>query len=136
MDAGLYFEYEASFEEKHADELEGKILLEKQVGQFVNRANLILSQSVGRHTREDLGGGLAWSTKYRFRPYFEPGFEFHADFGEFSQGKPYQQQTHQLGPVIYGKIAEFKYDVGYLFGLTDEAADGTLKWIIEVEKYF
>jgi len=38
-----------------------------------------------------------------------------------------------VGPVFYGKIGQFKYDVGYLFGISDDAVDGELKWIIEYE---
>jgi high-affinity iron transporter len=137
IDAGLYFAHAWSFEESHADNIEGKLLLEKQLGDFVHTANLILEKQVGGGPKAQLEGGLAWSSRYRWKPFLEPGVEYHADFGEFQADNSFDQQKHQLGPVFTGRIGDHvKYDVGYLFGLSDAAPDGRLKWIIEFEWRF
>lgn len=134
LDAGLYFAYETTVMEKTADKIEGKILLEKPLGDFLHTANIIFEQEVGGGATADTEGGLALSSRYRWKKYFEPGFEWHAGFGELNGGTAYQEQKHQGGPVFYGKFGDhIKYDVGYLFGATDAAPDGMLKWILEYE---
>ncbi len=136
VDVGAYFEYEASFENKHPDKIEVKALLEKSLVNFTHTLNLAIEQQVGRHPDEDLAGGLGWSSKYRMREWFQPGVEWHSDFGEIGQTVAYQDQKHQLGPVFYGKVGWVKYDVGYLLGMSDAAPKGELKWIVEYEFKF
>ena len=134
LDAGLYFAYENSFEAKHADKIEGKLLLEKPLVHFTHTVNLELEQEVGQYRTKDVKGATAWSSRYRWKESLEPGIEWHADFGELNAGNSFDEQTHQLGPVFYGKLFDhFKYDIGYLFGVSDAAPDGTLKWILEYE---
>ena len=136
-DTGLYFEYEFAAEDDHADKIEGKLLLEKQVGNFDHIVNLILEKEVnGPGEEEELEGGFAWSGRYRWKKEFEPGVEWHSDLGELEHAGGFDEQKHQFGPVIYGKIGPVKYDVGYLFGISDAAPDGELKWIFEYEHYF
>lgn len=136
VDVGVYLEYEASFENKHPDNIETKLLLEKSMDQFTHTLNITLEQNVGRHPTEDLVGGFAWSSKYRLKEFFQPGFEWHSDLGELGQIVSFQDQKHQLGPVFYGKVGSIKYDIGYLFGMSDAAVKGELKWIMEYELRF
>ncbi len=136
VDVGLYLEYEASFENKHPDNLEAKLLLEKSLPHFTHTLNLSLEQNVGRHPTEDLVGGLAWSSKYRLREWFMPGVEWHSNFGEIGQTVAFNDQRHQYGPAFYGKIGQVKYDVGYLLGASDAAPKGEIKWIVEYEFKF
>jgi len=133
VDLGLYFAYEVSFEDDKADKIEGKLLIEKEIGKYTHIANIIFEKQVGGDTEKETEGGLAWGSRYRWREYFEPGFEFHSEFGELNESKSFDEQEHLVGPVFYGKIGLFKYDVGYLFGISDDAVDGKLKWIIEYE---
>ena len=133
IDVGLYFEYEVSFEDDHADKIEGKLLLEKEMGNFTHIANIIFEKQVGGDSEKETEGGLAWGSRYRWQEYFEPGFEIHSEFGELNKSKSFNEQEHLGGPVFYGKIGHFKYDIGYLFGISDDAVDGVLKWIIEYE---
>ena len=133
VDVGLYFEYEVSFEDDHADKIEGKLLLEKEIGKFTHTTNIIFEKQVGGDSEKETEGGLAWGSRYRWQEYFEPGFEIHSEFGELNESKSFNEQEHLGGPVFYGKIGHFKYNVGYLFGISDDAVDGKLKWIIEYE---
>jgi len=48
VDVGLYFEYEVSFEDDHADKIEGKLLLEKEMGSFIHTANIIFEKTSWR----------------------------------------------------------------------------------------
>jgi len=51
---------------------------------------------------------------------------------------PSDQQDHRIGPVISGVLAgdsqgKWVYELGYLFGVSDAAPDGTLKFVVEYE---
>ena len=136
-DTGLYFEYEFASKSEHADKIEGKLLLEKQFGDFVHTVNFILEKEVNGKEEAGLEGGFAWSGRYRWKQWLEPGVEWHSDLGELNHTGDFDAQKHQLGPVIYGKLADhIKYDVGYLFGVTDAAPEGLFKWILEFEHRF
>ncbi len=137
VDVGFLLEYEVSAEDKHADKMEWAILLDKSVGKVENIANIIFEHEVGGGHTNETEAGFAWSSRYRMSPHFEPGFEYHAGFGGLNEGKSFNEQKHQVGPVFYGEIVKgVKYDIGYLFGVSDAAPEGTLKWIIELEEEF
>jgi len=131
LDAGLHVEYEMPVEEGGTDELVFQVLLEKGQGRLLHRTNLRLEREL--ESGAQVGSGLAWGSRLRLGPSFEPGVEYHARFGPLAGGTPFDSQAHLLGPVIYGRLGRVKYDLGYLFGLSDAAPDGMLKWIIEVE---
>ena len=111
-------------------------LLEKEFGNITHVANINFEKQVGGDTEKELEAGLAFSSRNRWKKYFEPGVEYHIDFGELRKGNDFDEQEHLLGPVFYGKVGSIKYDIGYLFGLSDDAPDGKLKWIIEHEQHF
>ena len=136
VDLGFLVEYAVSTEDKHADKLEWSFLLGKQLGKIEHYANFKFEHTVGGGMTNETKGGLSWSSRYRLNKYFEPGFEYYADFGGLNAGKSFQEQSHQTGPVFYGKIGSIKYDVGYLFGVSDAAPEGMLKWILEYEHRF
>ncbi len=118
------------------DVIEGKLLLAKDAGKFTHRANLILEREVGEDSSDETEGGLAWSSRYNYSEKFEPGFELHSGFGELARTGGFDEQDHRLGPAIYGKLGPVKYDAGYLFGISDDAPDGTFKAILEYERHF
>jgi hypothetical protein len=137
VDLGFLIEYAVSTEDKHADKLEWSFLLGKEFGKTEHLANIKMEHSVGGGMSDETEGGASWSSRYRLSQKFEPGFEYHADFGGLNEGKGFHEQIHQAGPVFYGQINKnFKYDVGYLFGVSDASPDGMLKWILEYEHHF
>ncbi len=133
VDVGVKGEYEFNLEDEGADKVEAKLLLAKDTGQFSHKANLIIEREVGDDSEDETEGGLALSSRYRYNTAFEPGLEWYSEFGDMSHTSDFDDQGHKFGPVIYGKLGQFKYDVGYLFGVSDSAPDGTLKAIIEYE---
>lgn len=134
VDVGLYTAYEFGIEDDVNDKAEVKLLLEKSVGNFSHVLNLILEQDIVQGS--ELEGGFAWSTRYRWKPWLEPGVEIQSDFGELGHMGSFSEQKHQVGPVIYGRVGQIRYDIGYLFGVSDAAPDGEFKWIVEWEHWF
>ncbi len=116
-----------------ADKTELKLLLAKKTAKFYHLANLGAELEFGEDAESGFETSAAWSSRYRWKPVFEPGFEIHSEFGNTNDNSDHDEQKHQIGPVAYGKIGEIKYDVGYLFGATDAVPDGTIKFILEYE---
>lgn len=138
LDFGLYFEYSAADNPNDADAVEFKPLLEKNVGKLTFTLNPIFEKQVGNNAEESVEFEYAWRTKWRWRPELEPGFEVFGGLGEISNFKSPDRQRHQIGPVLFGKfglndLGAFKYELGWLFGLTKGTADGSLKWLVEYE---
>lgn len=133
LELGGYLSYELALEDGHADKFEAKILLEKSTGPLTHMTNLIAEREVGTFASGETEAEFSWSSRYRWKRTLEPGVELHSGFGEFGNFASFNEQTQLLGPVIYGKLGRFKYDVGYLFGITDATQDGMVKWNLEYE---
>ena len=134
LDPGIYLAYEAPLINKQVGQFEGKILLEKDIQKISNILNISFNQEVGGGADPHTDAGISWSTRYRLSQYFEPGVEYWNDFSTIDHHLDYEQQSHQVGPCFYGHLARhINYDIGYLFGVSDAAPRGELKWVIEYE---
>ena len=138
VDAGLYLEYAVARGSGTPDELEGKVLLEKTVGSFVHTANLVFVRNIGSGAANTTYFEYAWRSKYFISNALEVGVEAYGEMGEFGHVLPSNQQDHRLGPVISGDLGhsdegKWKYELGYLFGVSDAAPNGTLKLNLEYE---
>lgn len=141
LGAGLYLEYKDSHRGGTADDIEIKLLLEKQIAHFLNTVNLNFEKGVGSAADEGVEFAYAWRTGWMFNPMAHVGFEAFGEIGEVHAAPDLSEQEHQLGPVMYGKfkfdgIGKFKYRLGWLFGLTEETPDHALKWELEYELPF
>lgn len=138
-DAGLLVEYERTDSGSSPDKIEVGLLLAKELGQFDAAFNLIIEKEVGTNASDDYELAQAFQLKYRLDPAFEPGIELYSEFGAIDDMHDFDEQEHFIGPVVEGKLplgdtgAKLKYNVGYMFGLTDETPDGAVKAIIELE---
>ena len=134
LDPGIYLTYEAPLMNKQAGQFEGKILLEKDFQKISNILNINFNKEVGGGADPHTDGGISWSTKYRLSQNLEPGFEYWNDFSAISHQLDYNQQSHQIGPDIYGHLfGHLNYDIGYLFGISEASPRGEIKWVLEYE---
>jgi len=135
LDAGLYFEYilpQRSLNKPDAAEF--KLLLEKQHGRLIHTANLIFKKELGARATKNTTVGYAWRSKWRWKRFLEPAIELYGSLGEVGNTKSLSRQSHQIGPVVIGKLRSgLTYEVGYLFGLTTGSDQGLLKFIIGYE---
>jgi high-affinity iron transporter len=137
IDSAIYLEYEFANQRDAADVAEGKLLLEKQLGQTVETVNFIFEKEVGDHANSDIDVEYAARTKLRWKPYFEPAIEAFGDI----HTPPRDEHQHQIGPVMLGLIplaptVGFRYELGWLFGLTPASPDHAIKWLAELEFHF
>ncbi len=136
VDVGLYLSYVAKLN-GNPDAVEWKALLEKDIGKFEHTLNINFEQTVEGNEDNNIEGGIAWRTRYNWMETLRPGIEYYIDFGELEAGNNFDEQKHQIGPVLSGELFEHvEYEVGYLFGISDAAPEGSIKWLLEYEFKF
>jgi hypothetical protein len=140
LDLGFYAEYERSAHGRGTpDEIEFKLLLEKDVYPLVLTANLIFNREIGRNSGKGAGFEYAVRAKYPWKRSIQFGVEAFGEPGRLTGFEPIALQEHAIGPVMLGKFnvegvpGVFNYNLGYLFGLTRASAKGTVKWQFEYE---
>ncbi len=135
LDAGLYVEYALMQRAlNQPDAVEFKLLLEKGDGAWTHTANFILKKELGTNASNKIRAGYAWRSKWRWKRFMQPSIELYGSFGELGNTRPLSQQSHQLGPVLIGKLRNgLSYEAGYLFGLTSNSDQGQLKFILGYE---
>jgi hypothetical protein len=129
LDAGARFQYTHNFQPGIADTVTAKLLLEKQSGEFLHRANIGAQQAVGPKATGGPGLSFLWSSRYLLNDYFRPGFEIQSSFGQDGQiTGSMDKQQHFVGPAAYGKITEdIRYRAAYLFGVSGAAAQSAVR---------
>ena len=138
-DVGLYFEYSKSHIAAEPDELEAKLLLQKDVGPLVLTTNLIFNREIGNGAGKGVGFEYAARVNYPWKREVQFAVEAFGEPGRLTGFEATSAQDHVLGPVLLGKFnvggipGVFGYEAGYLFGLTDASARGTFKWLLEWE---
>jgi hypothetical protein len=139
LDLGLKLEYEHPVEHDDPDEVEVKLLLEKEIDPLVVTANFNFARAIGQNAGKGIEFGYALRAKYPWKREVQFGVEAFGEPGRLTGFEPVSEQEHAVGPVVLGKFnvagmpGGFKYTAGYLFGLTSGTAKGTVKWKFEYE---
>ncbi len=135
-DVALKVMYVKAAQEDDKDAIEVKLLIEKQTGRFLHRANIGFEQPLGAPAGQ-ADRVFLWNTRYLYNEHFNPGFEIQSDFGTSSEGKSFHTQEHYAGPGAYGTIVPgLKYEAVYFWGLSKPTASHGIRVLLEYEKYF
>lgn len=118
------------------------LLSESTPGRFLVNANLLLTRTWDEADSggEEPGGttlGYQWRSLYRYSHRIYYGLWGMGDLGRWNDWADKEEQSHQLGPAIYGRLKlggqRLNYDVGLLFGLTNGAPERGLRLKLEYE---
>jgi hypothetical protein len=134
LDAGALVTYNAAIHRgSDPDTIEAKLLLEKQWGRILSRANIGIEQDVGSHAEGGPDRVFLWNSRYRLGPNFEPGFEVQSDFG-----KPNEHAEQQyIGPAMFGRLLPgLNYEAAYYFGVNNGASKNAARILLEYEMHF
>jgi len=92
-----------------------------------------------RELRSGAETELDYALQYRWRrsPRFEPGVELYGSLGATGDIGALGDHRHEIGPAAFGRIpfggGALKYEFAWLFGLTDDAAAQTARFLLEYE---
>jgi high-affinity iron transporter len=135
VDVGLLIEYAHSLEDGGHDKLEIGALLQKEFGAAQVLFNLIAERDLTSGADTE----LEYALQYRWRgdARFEPGIEIYGELGEAGDFGSLGDHGHEAGPALFGKFrlgsGAIKYEAAWLFGLTKDAANQTLRFMVEYE---
>lgn len=143
-DVGLFVEYERTQANDEADKIEFGPVVQKEVPDLFGRdtlhtINIFAEREIGANHGDQTTMEVAWQSRVRLNPLFEPGFEYYGEVEDVSEPGKLSQQEHRIGPMFAGFYplgfggAKIKYELGYLFGLTSATENGALRWRFEVE---
>lgn len=138
-DFGALVEFERTDRSDDPDALEVKFLIAKDIGKFSAVYNINFARQMGSGASHDIELGQAFQLRYRLDRAFEPGIELYSEFGAIDDMAPWRDQDQRIGPIVAGTLPlgdggmKIKYNVGYLFGVTDATEDGAVKATLEFE---
>jgi high-affinity iron transporter len=106
----------------------------------LHTVNLLFKRTVGNNRTDATEFDPAWQSRLLVNPLLQPGFEYYGQINQIVNPGNADQQ-HRLGPVLVGlsnfaPYGKLKYEVGYLFGLTDATPRGTARFRLEWEVPF
>lgn len=137
LDVGALVSYEHAVQTQDPDDLELKLLLQKDTGMFTHILNVGIEQDIGRNADPAPDRNFAWSTRYRYSEYIQPGFEIQSDLGTASANDRFQTQQHYIGPALYGQlIPSLKYEIAYYVGVSKAASQEAARAQLEYEMHF
>lgn len=144
LDAGAYIELEKGLN-GDANEIETKLLLEKQIGKIIVTLNPILKKNISVTDTPGVKFGYSWRTVYRLNRKLGFGFEGYGQLGEIRRFLPVSEQYHTIGPALLGRLpfgsslfkgGHLKYDLAYLQGLTRGTPTSSYQLNLEYEVQF
>jgi hypothetical protein len=143
-DLGFLAEYDlASRRNQGPDTIEFEPIVEKDFGRFTAIVNLPFEHEVGTNAASGIDIGYGVKTLWRYQSEISPAIEAFGDLGTIGRMQEAKFQDHRIGPALVGTISlaptlpgDLKYDAGYLWGLTQGAANGTIKFDLEYEFHF
>lgn len=122
VDTALYLEYAHNFKEK-ADELEGKIILSKDIKDFNATLNLIAEQNFRTsETEYGYAGGVSYPISDKIRPGIEAFGSWEGD-----------ESQHYVGPSVQVTLGKVWLNAGAGFGLTRDSDHFRARLIVSHE---
>jgi hypothetical protein len=142
-DLGFFAEYSHAASRAGADSITLGPMVQKEIGDIfgqdtLHTLDLFFSKEVGRNRTDVTPLILAWQSRVRLHPQFEPGIEVYSVIDDLASPGKFADQQHRLGPMFAGiyplsRLGNIRYEAGYLFGLTRAAERGAVRWRLEYE---
>lgn len=145
-DLGLFAEYSIATHSAEGNALTIGPLVQKEAPgvlgyDSLHTLNVLFTHGVGSHATGTTPLFVAWQSRLRVDPLFEPGFEYYGETDNVSHPGKLADQQHRIGPVVaalyrFPPLGKIKLQTAYLFGLTRATENGTVRWRLEYEVPF
>ena len=100
----------------------------KNVSRWEFRANALADREFGSNPDSGIGLETRLQTTYAMGERTRLGIEMFSDFNTTSNMGRFDDQEHQLGPILKTALTRgLRAEVSYLFGISDPAPDGNLR---------
>lgn len=142
-DLALFVEYEQPVHRGDAKSFTFGPLAQTEFGEIagidaLHTLNLLFTKTVGNDRTDTTPLFIAWQSRFLVHPLIQPGVEYYGLVDDVVSPGKLADQQHRLGPALVGAsnfapYGKLKYEVGYLFGLTQATARGTVRWRLEYE---
>lgn len=138
IDVGLITELERPRDRAEGYEFRWGPLFQTDFGRLQLNANLLFERSYRAESPSHAEMGYQFQAKYRWRQEFEFGLQAFGEMGRWRQWSPAAEQTHRVGPAVFGKIPlggrqAIRYNAAFLFGTTSATPDRTFRFQTEYE---
>jgi hypothetical protein len=138
VDAGLLLEIERPRDHAEGWEVTFGPLLQSEVGRVQLNGNVLFERHFDAAEPGETELLYEWQVKYRWHPRLEFGLQGFGELGKWDHWAAGSDQSHILGPAIFGRFAlgahhALRYDAGYLFAASPAAPDRTLRVRLEYE---
>ena len=138
IDLGLLLEVERPANRSEGYELRYGPLMQTQWGPLQGNLNLLLERHLRAATPPDANLTYQWQLRWRADPKLDWGMQGLGDVGPWRRWAPGSEQSHQLGPALFGRTAitpgaAFKYDAAWLLGTRGAAPKRALRLRLEYE---
>ncbi len=141
VDFSIFAEYAHALSSADIDTAKLGVLVQKEHDKTLHTLNLYIEKEVGVAASTANTFQYAWQTRYRLTTLFQPGIEIYGQIDDLNRPGKLSEQQLRIGPMFAGSVnlrdvgsrGKIKYEVGYLFGLTDATEDRTLRTRIEYE---
>lgn len=135
IDIGLITELELPSNGEDPSEFKVGPLFQINSGKMQYNVNLLFEAKLGGNNpaANEVVGQYQLQAKYRLKKAFEFGVQGFGEVGAWDKWLPASQQSHKIGPALFGKIGNIKYNTAYLFGLTKATENRTARLQLEYE---
>jgi len=125
MDVGLYTEIEYPQDRSEGYQITFGPLLQTEFGLTKLNANLFFQRNYRADFSNRMQLSYQWQLKRRWTSGLEFGFQGFGEMGPWDQWAPRHEQSHRLGPAIFGKILLDGKQLNYNAAILIDASDAT-----------
>lgn len=138
VDLGFLLELEHPKDRSEGWEIKWGPLLQTEFGKWQLNGNLLLKRNYRVDSPSDTELAYQAQVKYRGNQQLEFGVQAFGAVGKWSNWQPSNQQSHQAGPAIFGKLPlgnhqAIKYNAAWLIGVSQGASDQAFRLQTEYE---
>ncbi len=138
VDLGFLLEVERPQDRSEGYEVLLGPLFQTDIDKVQLNGNLLFQRHIRAATGQRTEFGYQWQAKYRGKPEFELGLQGFGEVGAWNHWDPADEQTHRLGPAVFGKIPlggreAVRYNAAWLIAATSGAPRNTLRLQLEYE---